>query len=263
MSADSWRLLTFGGVLALMFAWEWLRPHRSGRSTSRRWVNLTLMLIDTALLRLTLPVLAVGVAWQAQAQNTGFFNRVELPGWLEFGAALVILDLLIYWQHRLFHRWPWLWRLHAMHHSDTAIDVTTGVRFHPLEILLSMLIKMAAVWVIGASPLAVVVFEIALNAASLFNHGNVVLPRRWEPYLRRLMVTPEMHRIHHSPEPDEHHRNFGFTVSWWDRCFGSYCARARLGDEQVEAGLDAFRETSRQSLWSLLTQPFSRGPFPR
>ena len=264
MSLDGWRLVIFATVLLLMWSWEWYRPHRprptgAGR---RRWVNLTLVVVNTAFLRLCLPLLAAGVAIEAQHAGFGLFNRVSLPGWVEFAAALIALDLAIYWQHRLMHRWPPLWRLHAMHHSDTAIDVTTGVRFHPLEILLSMLLKMGLVALLGASPLAVVVFEIALNAAALFNHGNVALGR-FEPGLRRLLVTPEMHRIHHSPEPDEHHCNFGFTLSLWDRWLGSYRASAQAGDLQVGAGLSQFREARSQTLVQLLKLPFSRGPFPR
>ncbi len=264
MNLEGWRLVIFAAVLLLMWGWECRRPHRQRPAGvgQRRRVNLTLVVVNTAFLRLCLPVLAAGVAIEAQNTGFGLFNRLSLPGWLEFAGALIVLDLAIYWQHRLMHRWPPLWRLHAMHHSDTAIDVTTGVRFHPLEIMLSMLLKMGLVALLGASPLAVVVFEIALNAASLFNHGNVALGR-FEPVVRRLLVTPEMHRIHHSPEPDEHHRNFGFTLSLWDRWLGSYRASALAGDMQVEAGLSQFREARSQALLQLLKQPFSPGPFPR
>lgn len=257
------RLAGFGGVLLLMLLWEQLRPlHADARRWPRRRVNLLIVLVDTVVLRLGLPLLAAGAAVIANERSLGLLNAVDWPWWLELSLALLVFDLVIYWQHRLFHRIQPLWRLHAMHHSDLIMDSTTGLRFHPLEIVLSMLIKVAVVLVMGAPWLAVVVFEIVLNATALFNHGNVALPGWLERPLRLVFVTPEMHRVHHSVHADEHHSNFSFNLSVWDRLFGSYRAQPRDGHLRMTMGLARFRQTEDQGVLALMLQPFRRGESP-
>ena len=196
------------------------------------------------------------------ASGTGYV-KFEHPasGYAICGAAAVILlDLVVYAQHRLFHRVPLLWRLHAMHHTDLDLDATSGVRFHPLEYVLSMAIKVAAVWLLGAAALAVVAFELLLNATSIFNHSNLRLPAGWDRWLRLVVVTPDMHVVHHSIDPAEHNRNFGFNLPWWDRLFGTYTAAPRGGPVGLTIGLESRQEASALGLGRLLWMPFERAP---
>lgn len=255
------RFAAFAGVLALLLALETLAPRRGGERLRRmRWsANLPMVAAGALLVRLLLPLGAVGAALWAQRQGVGLFNRLPLP--LAGLWSFLALDALIYWQHRLFHRFPLLWRIHRMHHSDIEFDATTALRFHPLEILVSMLIKMAAVLALGAPPLAVIVFEIALNAAAMFNHANLALPLPLDRILRRLVVTPDMHRVHHSVERREYDSNFGFNLSWWDRLFGSYTAQPAAGHHAMRIGLPEFREMREQGLLALLMQPI-KGTHP-
>lgn len=255
-SADGLRLGAFLAVFALMLVWELRRPYRASTHPQRRWVNVAFALVDAVALRVFLPLLAVGVAAWAQQTGTGLLNRIALPGPISVVLSILLLDLLVYWQHRVFHRIPLLWRFHAMHHSDTQFDTTTGLRFHPMEIVFSMVLKMAGVAVLGAPMISVVIFEILLNASSLFNHGNVSFSRPVERRLRALVVTPDMHRIHHSIEATEHHRNFGFLLSGWDRLFGSYCSESRHDPREMAIGLQKFRSQREQGLLALLAQPF-------
>jgi sterol desaturase/sphingolipid hydroxylase (fatty acid hydroxylase superfamily) len=235
---------------------ERLAPFRGdARLAARQARNLALVLVDTALLRLLFPLLAVGAAVWARANGAGLFNHVDWPAPLELLAAFLALDLAIYFQHRLMHAVPLLWRLHRMHHSDIAFDVTTGVRFHPLEIALSMLIKLALVVALGADPLAVLAFEVVLSAGSLFTHADVALPARAEPFVRALVVTPSMHRVHHSTLRVETDSNFGFNLSCWDRLFGSYRAAPSAPERTMTIGLDAFRAPAEQTFLALLLQP--------
>ncbi|MBY4675621.1 sterol desaturase family protein [Marinobacterium arenosum] len=233
------RLGMFFGVFMAMAGWEWRTPCRTLRLTRwRRWSNnLALVLLNSLLLRLLFPAAAVGVAAWAQIHGWGLLNHVELPLWLALLLSVTALDLLIYWQHRLFHQLPWLWRLHRVHHADLDYDLTTGLRFHPLEILLSMLIKSAAILLLGPPLLAVLLFELILNGMAMFNHGNVQLPPALDNGLRRLLVTPDMHRVHHSIHLNEMHRNFGFNLSIWDRLFGSYAAQPKDGHRGMQIGL--------------------------
>lgn len=255
------RLSAFLGVLALMMLWELAAPCRRVEIPRLlRWSNnLALVALDAALLRLAFPVLAVGAAVWAADRGWGLFSLVPLPGWLAGILAFLFLDLAIYLQHVVFHAVPVLWRLHRMHHADLEFDATTGVRFHPVEILLSMALKLALVVALGAPPLAVLAFEVALNAAALFNHANIRLPGRLDAALRLVIVTPDMHRIHHSCDPAETNSNYGFNLPWWDRAFGTYRAAPRAGHQGMTIGLAAFR--SRRELWldRMLVQPLRRG----
>jgi sterol desaturase/sphingolipid hydroxylase (fatty acid hydroxylase superfamily) len=252
------RLASFLGVLVLMMLWEIAAPRRAQEFARwRRWPsNLGIVLIDALALRLVLPGAAVGMAVLAAERGWGLFNLVALPQAAAVVASVLLLDLLIYGQHVVFHHVPLLWRLHRMHHADLAIDVTTGVRFHPLEIVLSMLLKMAAVAALGAPVLAVLIFEVVLNATSLFNHGNVRLPARLDRALRLVVVTPEMHRVHHSIVRRETDSNFGFNVPWWDRLFGTYRAQPDAGHLGMTIGIAQFRDPAELRLDRLLTQPF-------
>jgi len=252
------RLAAFAGVLAVMLLWEQLAPRRAPTAGNavRRLNNLALVGIDTLVLRLAFPVLAVGFAAHMEQRGIGLFALLPLPHWLTVLLAIILLDLAIYWQHRLFHTMPWLWRLHRVHHADPSFDATTALRFHPLEIMVSMLIKLAVVAALGAPPLAVLLFEVILNATAMFNHGNVSLPPVLEQRLRWLLVTPDLHRVHHSIHGDEMNRNFGFSLSLWDRLFASLAAQPRDGHSNMTIGLKDFRAPRAQWLDRLLLQPF-------
>lgn len=255
------RLGAFLSVLVAMMLWELAAPRRRLEIPRLiRWTNnLALVALDTAILRLAFPVLAVGLATMAEAQGWGLFNRLDLPLWLAILASILILDLAIYLQHVLFHAVPGLWRLHRMHHADLDFDATTGLRFHPVEILLSMLIKLAVVGAIGAPAVAVLAFEVILNATALFNHSNIALPQRIDRVLRWLLVTPDMHRVHHSTTPRETNSNYGFSLPWWDRAFGTYIAQPARGHEGMEIGIEQFRTPRDLWLDRMLVQPL-RGP---
>lgn len=248
------RLGVFLGVLAAAAIWEALAPARP-RKFSRAWRwpnNLALVFLDSFLVRLLLPGIAIGAAIWAQAQGWGVLNLLPAPGWLAFVVALVALDLAIYGQHVAMHKVPVLWRLHRVHHADPDFDATTGLRFHPAEILLSAVYKAVVAIVLGAPPEAVLVFEILLNAGALFTHANAGLPPKLDAALRHVFVTPDMHRVHHSPERAETDSNYGFNLALWDRWFGTYRTHAARG----EIGLDRFGARDDQRLDRLLVQPF-------
>ncbi len=252
------RLGFFFGMLALMATWESLAPRRRLTTPKpARWIaNLGMVFLGTAAVRLVVPVTAIGMALLARERGWGLLNNLDLPRWLTLVVGVLALDFVIYLQHVMFHAVPAFWRLHMMHHSDMDFDVTTGVRFHPIEIILSMGIKLAAIAVLGPSALAVLVFEVVLNATSLFNHGNVRLPAGLDRVLRLFVVTPEMHRVHHSNIARETNSNFGFNFPWWDRLFGTYRAQPDRGHEAMTIGLDQFRDPGKLSLPGLLVQPF-------
>lgn len=255
------RIGLFFAVLFLLVAAQWRWPARGdGRPAQRQLVNVGLMLVDTALLRVAFPVLAV--AWSVRMHGGGLFGWLGWPGWLAIPVAVLLLDLAIYWQHRLMHMWPLLWRLHRVHHCDIAIDVSTGVRFHPLEIALSMGIKLGLITLLGPHPAAVLGFELLLSAGSLFTHTDISLPRTLDRPLRWLIVTPSMHRIHHSTRRTETDSNYGFHLSAWDRLFGSYTADPAEDERRMPIGLEDWREPREQTLVSLLLNPF-RTPGPR
>jgi sterol desaturase/sphingolipid hydroxylase (fatty acid hydroxylase superfamily) len=251
------RLSAFFGMLVGMAAWEWAAPKLPQvLPRVRRWpANLGIVVLNTVLVRMLFPVLPVGVAAVAEARGWGLFALADLPVWMPFLASLLVLDLAIYAQHVMFHKVPWLWRLHRMHHADTAFDVTTGARFHPIEILLSIVIKMAVVVAIGAPPAAVVVFEVVLNATAMFNHANLRLPVGVDQVLRLFVVTPDMHRVHHSIVRRETDSNYGFNVPWWDRLFGTYIAQPDAGHDGMVIGLEKFRTPLDQRLDKMLLQP--------
>lgn len=257
ISEAALRLGFFVALLLLLMLGEWRWPrHRADPRRARRWpVNLGLGLLDSLCLRLFTPWLAFAVAMRAEHAGIGLFNLVQAPPWLAIAACVLLLDLTIYWQHRLMHVVPWLWRLHRLHHTDIALDASSAVRFHPLEILFSLGIKIGAVLLLGAPPLAVLIFEVVLSSLALFTHANLALPVRLERTLRWLVVTPDMHRIHHSVHADEHNRNYGFNASWWDRLFGSYRDQPRQAQESMQLGLNIFRRDVDQRFDRLLLQP--------
>jgi sterol desaturase/sphingolipid hydroxylase (fatty acid hydroxylase superfamily) len=260
------RLGAFGGVLAAMAIWELVGPRRKpaiGRLV--RWPNnLGVVVVDTLLVRLVIPATAVGLALVAQAHAWGLFNTIALPAWIAVVCSVILLDLAIYFQHVLFHAVPALWRLHRMHHADLEFDVTTGLRFHPIEILLSMVIKLAVVVALGAPAVAVLIFEVLLNATSMFNHGNIRIPLGLDRVLRWFVVTPDMHRVHHSIVSRETNSNFGFNLPWWDRLFGTYRAQPAAGHEAMTIGIEQFRDARELRLDRMLLQPFrgEAGPYP-
>ena len=256
------RLGCFFGIFALMALWEVLAPRRR-LTTSKplRWAsNLGIVALNSLLLRLLFPAAAVGMAVLAQARGWGLLNNFAVPEWLAVALSVLALDAAIYLQHVMFHAVPALWRLHRMHHADLDFDVTTGARFHPVEIVLSMLIKLAAVAVLGPPALAVLIFEVLLNATAMFNHANAYLPLRLDRVLRWLVVTPDMHRVHHSVEAHETNSNFGFNLPWWDRLFGTYQAQPGAGHEAMTIGLRGIRDRRRcATLPGMLALPFSTG----
>jgi sterol desaturase/sphingolipid hydroxylase (fatty acid hydroxylase superfamily) len=256
------RFSFFLGILIVMAIWELLAPRRplTTLKPTRWYSNLGFAFIDTLALRLLLPVQAVGVALYIGKHGWGILNNVTLPGWAGIGLGILGLDLVIYLQHAMFHAIPAFWRLHMVHHTDMDFDVTTGVRFHPFEILLSMGIKMAVIVLLGISALAVLIFEVLLNATAMFNHGNVRLPFGIDRVLRLLVVTPEMHRVHHSIVRRETNSNFGFNLPWWDRLMGTYRAQPAAGHEGMTIGLENFREAGDLTLPRLLILPFLYKP---
>jgi sterol desaturase/sphingolipid hydroxylase (fatty acid hydroxylase superfamily) len=252
------RLGSFAGIFAAMALWELLAPRRrQAIGRSRRWPsNLGIVALDTLLVRLVFPVAAVGVALLAETRGWGLFRVLPAPAPLAVIASVILLDLAIYFQHVLFHAVPVLWRLHRMHHADLEFDVSTGARFHPFEIVLSMVIKLGVVAALGAPAAAVLIFEVLLNATSMFNHGNVRVPMQLDGVLRWVVVTPDMHRVHHSVVPRETNSNFGFNLPWWDRLFGTYRAQPAAGHEGMTIGIEQFREPRELRLDRMLMQPF-------
>lgn len=253
------RLSFFFGVFALMALWEIIAPRRALTvSKPLRWANnLGLVFLNSIILRLLFPAAAVGVALFAAENGWGLLNHFEIAFPLAVLLSVVAMDFIIYLQHVLVHAVPMLWRLHRVHHADLDYDVTTGARFHPIEIILSMLIKFATIVVLGPPVVAVVIFEVVLNAMAMFNHGNVRLPLALDRLLRLIVVTPDMHRVHHSVEDNEANSNFGFNLSLWDRLFGTYIAQPRGGHEGMTIGIHHYREPKQVSwLPGILALPF-------
>lgn len=263
-SDEIWiRIGCFAGVLLLMAAWEWLAPRRK-LSLQRPWrwsSNLGLLVVNSLLVRLLVPLTAVGGAELARSHGWGLLNLVDWPSWLEVSLSVLILDLAIFAQHVTFHKIPWLWRLHMVHHADLDFDVTTGLRFHSLEIFLSAVVKLAVIGLLGPAAVAVVIFEVLLNATSMFNHSNVRMPGPVERLLRTVLVTPDMHRVHHSVLRSESNSNFGFNLPWWDYLFRTYVAEPQQGHEGMVIGLEDWRdEHQTERLPGMLSLPFRSPP---
>ena len=253
------RLVSFFGIFLFMAVWETVAPRRSlTRSKSTRWINnLMLTFLNSLILRAILPLSALGVALFSMEQNWGILNMLDIPQPAGGIMAMIIFDLTIYTQHLLFHKIPVFWRLHRMHHTDLDIDVTTGARFHPVEIILSMGIKMSVIVALGAPAWSVLAFEVLLNATSMFNHSNISINPRTDRILRTFIVTPDMHRVHHSVIIRETNSNFGFNLPWWDHLFGTYIAQPASGHETMSIGLANYRDPKWLTLPWMLAVPFS------
>ncbi len=252
------RLSFFLGIFVIMAIWEVIAPRRALTvSKVLRWSsNLGIVVLNSIVLRLLFPAAAVGMAIFAQEQHWGFFNYLQWPHELEILICVISLDFIIWLQHVMVHSIPMLWRLHRVHHADPDYDVTTGARFHPLEIVLSMLIKFATIALLGPPVVAIIIFEVLLNATAMFNHSNISLPKPIDTVMRLFMVTPDMHRVHHSVEDDETNSNFGFNLPWWDRLFGTYAAQPRAGHDDMVIGIHGYNKRSEVStLPGMLTLP--------
>lgn len=257
-----WRLGIFVFMLIALALWEVFSPRRkkppsnSAQINNRRINNILIVVIDTILVRLLVPILPVGAAIYVSQNSLGLFNLLELPMWLVIILSLLILDCIIYWQHRLFHAMPMFWRLHRMHHTDVEFDFTTAIRFHPIEIILSILLKLIVILLLGAPAIAVMIFEILLSSSALFNHSNIKLPTSVDRVLRLFIVTPDMHRVHHSVYQTETDSNFGFNIPWWDKIFGTYTDQPKDGHINMSIGIENFREEEDSRIDKLLLQPF-------
>ncbi len=256
------RFIALLAIVLVVASWEVLRPRRQlSMPRALRWSNNGLLsALNSVVLSLVFPVLAVGVALLAGQRHWGLFNLLEAPAWLSIPLFLLVFDLAIYWQHRLYHRLPLLWRLHRVHHADPDFDVSTGIRFHPLSIILSMSIKLVLVVLLGPPAIAVLVAEVLLNVISMFNHGNIGISPRVDKYLRLFLVTPDMHRLHHSVVEDETNSNFGFNFPWWDRLFGSYRDQPEGGHSAMEIGVRGFQRAEDQVIHRLILHPLYRQP---
>jgi sterol desaturase/sphingolipid hydroxylase (fatty acid hydroxylase superfamily) len=254
------RIFFFLVVFVLVSCCEILFHRRKRTGPKKfRWINnLSLHFLNSLALMSIFPVLPIAIAVLCSEKRWGLFNQYDIQPWMAVLLGIAGLDLLIYLQHVLFHKVPLLWKLHRVHHLDLDMDITTGVRFHPIEIIMSALIKSAAVFIFGISVVAVLIFEILLNATSMFNHGNFRIPFNIDRRLRLLLVTPDMHRVHHSVIRNENNSNFGFSVSWWDFLFGTYTAQPSAGHDAMTIGLAGFLDTKYSKLWKMLASPFTR-----
>lgn len=253
------RVGAFGVIFIIVAVAEAVSPRRVLTcATAKRWfTNLVIIALNPLTVRLIFPVLPAGMALLAKQRQWGLFNNIGLPIWFETACCVILLDMIIYFQHVLLHATPSLWRLHMVHHADLDFDVTTGLRFHPFEIVVSMGIKLAAIIVLGPSALSMLIFEAALNGIAMFNHGNIRMPEKLDRILRIFVVTPDMHRVHHSVIIQETNSNYGFNFPWWDRLFGTYKRQPANGHEKMSIGLSQFREASRLSLPRVLIMPFT------
>ncbi|MFQ5519588.1 MAG: sterol desaturase family protein [Mariprofundus sp.] len=257
MDETAIRFGVFFSVLLMMAAAEAFSPRRRLLLGRRRWLaNLGIVVLNSLLIRVLLPAGAVGVALWAHEQGFGLFNWLELAPAIAIIAAVILLDLAIYTQHLLFHAVPILWRLHMVHHADRDIDVTTGLRFHPIEIILSMLIKISLVALLGAPVVAVLIFEVVLNAMAMFNHANVKLPSKLDALLRLVVITPDVHCVHHSIIKSETNSNYGFNLSVWDRIFGTFCEQPQHGHDCMTIGLEHLQHAPTHRLGYMLRLPF-------
>ncbi|MDC9509167.1 MULTISPECIES: sterol desaturase family protein [Pseudoalteromonas] len=256
-----WRLGFFFSILVIMMLLESRMPARKSpiKSTTRWLANFGLVFAASVIARLSVPIGLTAVALYNQEHGIGLFNQIATPSSVAIIISILLLDIVIYWQHRLFHQVPILWRLHRVHHADAHVDTSTGLRFHPIEIVLSILIKLIAVTALGVPAIAVLIFEIALNGLALFNHANIRLPNAIEKPLRLILMTQILHRIHHSQRVSETNSNYGFSVIWWDKLFGSYKNEAQKADNDIDIGLKEYPNPQQNaSLWGLLIMPFKR-----
>jgi sterol desaturase/sphingolipid hydroxylase (fatty acid hydroxylase superfamily) len=252
------RLGFFFGVLIFMALWELFAPRRKLTvSKAKRWTsNLAIVVLNSLILRVLFPAAAVGAALFVETKGWGVLPLLSLPSWALIALSVLILDLFIYGQHVIVHAIPLFWRIHRMHHMDLDIDVTTGNRFHPLEIILSMIIKFGVIAMFGMPAVAVIIFEVVLNATSMFNHSNVYLPKIVDRVLRLIVVTPDMHRVHHSVIVNETNSNFGFNFPWWDRMFGTYIDQPVKGHLKMKIGISSFRNKKWcVGLWGMIKSP--------
>ena len=256
------RLSCFLGVFVIIAIWEWIMPRRAlTTSKTKRWfANIGIVFLNSFLARIIIPVMPVGLALFAQKNGWGLFHALNIPYPMMVVTGVIMLDFVIYLQHLMFHAVPVLWRLHRMHHADLDYDLTTGLRFHPIEILLSMGIKLTVVAALGPPALAVIVFEILLNATATFNHGNIYMSGAIDRVLRLFVVTPDMHRVHHSVTIRETNCNFGFNLPWWDRLLGTYRSQPVAGHEGMTIGLSQFRDPKHLTLPWMLALPFAGKP---
>ncbi|MDX8397315.1 MAG: sterol desaturase family protein [Mariprofundaceae bacterium] len=253
----SLRLVMFLGIFFLMAVWEIVNPKRALIYGKKRWLaNLSIVILNSLIIRLLLPTGAVGAALWAASNDFGLLTFLHFSDVVTLLIAVIVLDFIIYAQHVMFHHVPLLWRLHQVHHADRDIDLTTGLRFHPLEILLSMLIKMGFVIILGVPVIAVIIFEITLNAMAMFNHSNIRLPKAIDAVIRLLFITPDVHRIHHSIIKNETNSNYGFNLSLWDKICGTYRAQPKLGHDQMIIGLADFQQSPTHQLSWMLRLPF-------
>lgn len=250
------RLIIFVSTFIIIFSWELLAKKRpSELSVNRTLTNFLLMVINSLALRLVMPILAIELAFQLETKGFGILQQIALPKFATFLISLTLLDLAIYIQHVIFHKVPFLWRLHRVHHADTVFDVTTGVRFHPGEIIFSMFYKLILVLLLGPSAAAVLMFEVLLSSSSLFTHANARMPRNMDSLLRWFIVTPDMHRIHHSNQTDEALTNFGFNLSLWDRLFGTYRTDPTYNHLDMKIGTQNIPAKKASSIWYMLILP--------
>jgi sterol desaturase/sphingolipid hydroxylase (fatty acid hydroxylase superfamily) len=253
------RLSAFFSIITIMAIWETLKPLMTLTiSKKQRWINnFGLVVLNSIILRILFPTAAVGAAIFAMQHGWGLFNNITLPLWITVIISLIIMDMVIYFQHRIFHKIPMLWRLHLVHHADLNYDLSTGLRFHPIEIVLSMLIKFAIILILGIPIVAVIIFEIILNSLAIFNHSNISFPKKLDRILRWFIVTPNMHRVHHSVEFDETNSNYGFNLSWWDRLFKTYRQQTRAAPTNITIGLSEYRKPQQvYGLIQMLRLPF-------
>ncbi len=254
------RLAFFFGIFSIVALWEYFFPRRNySLGRKKRWLNnITVIILNSAAVRFLVPVVPIAVAMQGAATGRGLFNILSMNPFLEAVISFVILDFIIYLQHLMFHAVPLFWRLHMVHHADLGIDVTTGLRFHPIEILISLLIKITVIYALGPSVVVVIIFETALNGTAMFNHGNIYINPRIDSLLRLVIVTPDMHRIHHSVAIGETNSNFGFNLPWWDRLMGTYRAESYKKQKEIIIGLSQYRE--HLSFAAMMTIPFTGEP---
>lgn len=253
------RLTIFFGFLITMIVLEFLIPKRSHQMRRQRWAaNFSIIIISSITVRIVSSLIGISAAVLATKLNFGLFNHLDISLVWKIVWSIIILDLIIYWQHRLFHNIPILWSIHKMHHSDTVCDVSTATRFHPLEIILSYLIKFSIAFLLGIPMIAIIIFDIILSSAAMFNHSNISIIKPVDKIIRKLIVTPDMHRIHHSIYPSEHNSNYGFNISIWDKLFKSYTSSPKDGQLKMTIGLSRFRDHREQKILELLKQPFKK-----